>query len=144
MRLSIIYGVDVRLGRRLRKHDGCQGCRYTAHMTQSPEPRLYDRIYDLVRAIPVGRVTTYGTIGAIVGCPARVVGYAMHHLRHTNHDVPWQRVINARGGISTHGNQQRAILETEGIIFEQDGTVDLLRWIWMPDVLMTTDRRPHE
>ncbi len=139
MRLSIVYGVDVQLGRRLRKHDGCQGCRYTVRMTQSPEPKLYEQIYDLVRAIPVGRVTTYGTIGEIVGCPARVVGYAMHHLRHTNHDVPWQRVINARGGISTHGNQQRDILEAEGIIFEQDGTVDLPRWIWMPDVLNTTD-----
>src|SRR3712207_3391323 len=103
-------------------------------MTETPsEPKLYDRIYELVRAIPAGRVTTYGTIGSFVGCPARVVGYAMHHLRHTSHEVPWQRVINARGGISTHGTLQRELLEAEGIVFREDGTVDLARWMWKPD-----------
>lgn len=103
-------------------------------MTQpASEPKLYDRIYDLVCAVPAGRVTTYGTIGMFAGCPARVVGYAMHHLRHTTHEVPWQRVINARGGISTHGNRQRELLEREGIIFEDDGVVDLTRWMWTPD-----------
>ena len=107
---------------------------YTGAMTQlAAEPKLYDRIYDLVRAIPAGRVTTYGTIGTFAGCPARVVGYAMHHLRHTTHEVPWQRVINARGGISTYGDHQRELLEAEGIVFEEDGTVDLDRWMWMPD-----------
>jgi methylated-DNA-protein-cysteine methyltransferase-like protein len=99
----------------------------------SPEPKLYDRIYDLVRSIPVGCVTTYGTIGSFAGCPARVVGYAMHHLRHTSHEVPWQRVINARGGISTYGKQQRELLEAEGIVFEADGTVNLARWMWTPE-----------
>jgi methylated-DNA-protein-cysteine methyltransferase related protein len=101
--------------------------------TQTPEPTLYDRIYGIVRAIPAGRVTTYGTVGRFVGCPARVVGYAMSHLRHTTHDVPWQRVINARGGISTHGNLQRELLLAEGVRFEEDGTVDLARWMWLPE-----------
>ena len=91
---------------------------------------LYERIYDAISAIPSGRVSTYGTIGGMVGCPARVVGYALHHLRHTEHDVPWQRVINARGGISTHGDHQRALLEAEGVVFDERGTVDLERWGW--------------
>jgi methylated-DNA-protein-cysteine methyltransferase related protein len=92
---------------------------------------LYQRIYDLVRAIPSGRVTTYGAIGAAAGCPARVVGYAMHHLGVAPRpDVPWQRVINARGGISTHGAEQRRLLEAEGVAFGDDGTVDLERFGW--------------
>ncbi len=91
---------------------------------------LYERIYDAISAIPPGRVSTYGTIGGMVGCPARVVGYALHHLRHTAHDVPWQRVINVRGGISTHGDHQRALLEAEGVVFDERGTVDLERWGW--------------
>ncbi len=92
---------------------------------------LYERIYALVRAIPSGRVTTYGAIGAATGCPARVVGYAMHHLGVVPRpDVPWQRVINARGGISTHGAEQRRLLEAEGVEFGDDGTVDLDRFGW--------------
>ncbi len=91
---------------------------------------LYDRIYAEVCAIPPGRVSTYGTIGAIVGCPARVVGYALHHLRDVNRDVPWQRVINARGMISTHGDEQRRLLEAEGVQFDDQGQVDLARYGW--------------
>ena len=91
---------------------------------------LYERIYEVVRAIPPGRVSTYGRIGQITGCPARVVGYALRHLRHTEHDVPWQRVINARGGISTYGARQRQLLESEGIAFDERGCVDLACWGW--------------
>lgn len=91
---------------------------------------LYERIYDTVCQVPPGRVTTYGAIGSMVGCPARVVGYALHHLRHVSRDVPWQRVINARGGISTHGAEQRRLLEAEGVVFDDRGLVDLVRWGW--------------
>ena len=107
-------------------------------MSDTPAP-LYERIYATVRAIPPCRVTTYGTIGQIVGCPARVVGYALHHLRRVDHDVPWQRVINARGGISTHGAEQRRLLEAEGIEFDGAGFVDLDRWSWLP-----TEVEPHD
>jgi methylated-DNA-protein-cysteine methyltransferase-like protein len=82
--------------------------------------------------VPPGRVTTYGTVGLLAGCPARVVGYALHHLQKTTREVPWQRVINARGGISTHGDEQRRLLESEGIVFDDRGLVDLMRWGWPP------------
>src|ERR687886_2472905 len=105
--------------------------RRSADLSDSPAS-LYERIYAAVRAVPAGRVTTYGAIGRSVGCPARVVGYALHHLRPGDRDVPWQRVINARGGISTHGSEQRRRLEMEGIVFDARGLIDLDRWGWYP------------
>ncbi len=92
---------------------------------------FYDRIYAAVSRVPPGYVTTYGAVGRYVGCPARVVGYALHYLQAAARpEVPWQRVINARGRISTHGNRQRELLESEGVTFEADGSVDLDRYGW--------------
>ena len=98
---------------------------------------LYDRIYDMVRRIPPGKVTTYGRIAELVsGCTARVVGYAMAALkRGTAPDVPWQRVINAKGKISVHGDgignaMQRVILEQEGIVFDAQDRVDFAQFGW--------------
>jgi methylated-DNA-protein-cysteine methyltransferase-like protein len=105
--------------------------------TQEPSHRasdLYDRIYSCVCAVPPGRVTSYGAVGEIVGCSARVVGYALHYLRHgVRPDVPWQRVINARGMISTHGNEQRRLLEAEGVMFDVQDRVDWERFGWRQD-----------
>ncbi len=99
--------------------------------------KLYERIYAMVRRIPVGKVTTYGRIAELVGgCTARMVGYAMAALkRGTFPDVPWQRVINAQGRISVHGDgignaMQRTILEEEGVMFDVNGRVDLARFGW--------------
>ena len=92
----------------------------------------------MVRRIPPGRVTTYGRIAALVGgCTARMVGYAMAALkRGTAPDVPWQRVINAKGKISVHGDgignaMQRAILEQEGVIFDANDRVDFEKFGWL-------------
>ena len=99
---------------------------------------LYERIYEMVRRIPPGRVTTYGRIAALVGgCTARMVGYAMAALKRvTAPDVPWQRVINAKGKVSVHGDGignaiQRHILEQEGVVFDTDGRVDFERFGWL-------------
>lgn len=98
---------------------------------------FYDTVYDMVRRIPCGRVTTYGHLAALCGKPraARTVGWALHALPEGT-DVPWQRVINARGGISISKvglppELQRALLEAEGVVFRRDGTVDLERWGWL-------------
>jgi alkylated DNA nucleotide flippase Atl1 len=56
-----------------------QAVPYYTLIMNTPAP-LYERIYEVVRAIPPGRVSTYGVVGGLVGCPARVVGYALHYL----------------------------------------------------------------
>ena len=98
---------------------------------------LYEQIYAMVRRIPPGRVTTYGQVAELVGgCTARMVGYAMASLkRGTDPDVPWQRVINAQGKISVHGDgigntMQRILLEEEGVLFDPEGKVDFLVFGW--------------
>jgi len=98
---------------------------------------LYEAIYHLIRQVPAGKVVTYGQVARLVGgCSARMVGYAMAALHDTD-DVPWQRVINAKGRISPHGfgygsALQRQLLEEEGIVFQPDGTLDLTKSSWLP------------
>jgi methylated-DNA-protein-cysteine methyltransferase-like protein len=93
---------------------------------------LFPRVYDIVRQVPRGKVTTYGDVAQLVGqgCDARLVGYAMANCPD---DVPWQRVINAQGKISLQGEaaqKQRMRLEAEGITFDQRGKIDLKRYRW--------------
>jgi methylated-DNA-protein-cysteine methyltransferase-like protein len=93
---------------------------------------LFPRVYDIVRQVPRGRVTTYGDVAQLVGqgCDARIVGYAMANCPD---DVPWQRVINSQGKISLPGEaaqKQRMRLEAEGIAFDARGKIDLKRFRW--------------
>jgi methylated-DNA-protein-cysteine methyltransferase-like protein len=95
---------------------------------------LYSRIYDLVRQIPPGYVSTYGRIGEMLGCTARTVGFAMAALP-AGSDVPWQRVINSQGKISLRndgeGNLlQRDLLEAEGLCFDRNLRIDLNVYCW--------------
>ena len=103
---------------------------------KKPSP-LYQSIYNLVRQVPPGYVTTYGQIAQLVGCAARTVGFAMAALPAGN-DVPWQRVINGQGKVSPRtdgeGNiLQRDLLEAEGLCFSQKGKLNLekLRWTFV-------------
>jgi len=99
----------------------------------------YARIYDMVRRIPPGYVSSYGAIARFAGLPghARQVGYAMAALPE-DLDVPWHRVVNARGEVSRRsGNRmseriQRMLLEKEGVEFEANGRIDLERFGWVP------------
>ena len=107
-------------------------------MNDTPPLPLYQRLYAIVRQIPSGKVATYGQIARIVGgCTPRMVGYAMSATP-TGSDIPWQRVINAQGKVSPHGDgfgteMQRALLMEEGIVFDSQGRVDFDRFGWLPD-----------
>jgi methylated-DNA-protein-cysteine methyltransferase-like protein len=95
----------------------------------------YDDVYAIVMCIPPGSVSTYGRIAAVTQVPrgARGVGWALAALDSQQRpDVPWWRVISAAGHISNEGNaiQQRALLEAEGIIFDQHDRIDLRRYLW--------------
>jgi methylated-DNA-protein-cysteine methyltransferase-like protein len=98
----------------------------------------WERVYAVVRRIPRGRVSTYGDVARIAGMlgQARQVGWALHALDDGN-DVPWQRVVNARGETSARGEPaaarvQRALLEREGVVFGPGGRVDLAVYGWRP------------
>jgi methylated-DNA-protein-cysteine methyltransferase related protein len=101
----------------------------------------YERIYDRVRQIPRGRVATYGQIAALCDLPgqARLVGYALYRVDMDVSDVPWHRVINAKGEVSEspfrNGTDylQRSLLEQEGIEFNANGKVNLRVYQWSFD-----------
>ena len=101
-------------------------------MNEKGLPPLYEQIYRLVAMLPTGKVSTYGDIASALGtCDARTVGYALNALpSERSHDVPWQRIVNSKGGISTPGPDQRAILEEEGIVFDERGYIPLHRYRW--------------
>jgi methylated-DNA-protein-cysteine methyltransferase related protein len=96
----------------------------------------YARIWKVVRRIPRGRVATYGQVAELAGLGghARQVGYALHALPQ-DVDVPWHRVINARGEVSprTSGDShelQRMLLEEEGVEFDLRGRCELKIYQW--------------
>ena len=96
-----------------------------------------EAVFRLVRRIPEGRVMTYGQISSELGSrlSPRAVGWMLHRCPD---GVPWQRVVNASGGCSTDRlpdfpqGLQRAMLEAEGIMFRDNGTLDLERYRWDP------------
>jgi methylated-DNA-protein-cysteine methyltransferase-like protein len=101
--------------------------------------KAYRTIYDVVRQIPVGQVATYGQVAALAGIPghARQIGYALHSLPEGS-QVPWQRVINAKGEVSPRStlgweHVQRHLLEEEGVEFDLAGRIDLKLYLWEPD-----------
>ena len=103
---------------------------------RSLDRSIQERIYDSTRQIPYGKVATYGQIAMITGgCTARMVGYAMAAVN--KDDIPWHRVINAKGKISPHGfgygsAVQRQKLEEEGVEFDKNERIDFNRFGWLP------------
>ena len=94
----------------------------------------FEKIYEVVRNIPKGRVATYGQVAALAGNPrwARVVGYALH-VNPAPGIIPCHRVVNREGKVAPGfafggAGVQRGLLESEGIVFESDGTIDLEKY----------------
>lgn len=100
---------------------------------------FFNQVYKTVQKIPYGKVTTYGTIALLLDHPraARAVGYALNALKKEEKslEVPWHRVINAKGQISFKGDTPRAILQkkllsSEGIAFDHSDSIDFKKYGW--------------
>ncbi len=107
------------------------------------DPLYRERVYAIVRQIPIGRVMTYGQLAIILGegYTARTVGYVMHGA---DEGVPWQRVINSQGKCSTSKltmpmNLQQELLEAEGVVFSAAGKCDLGKIRWQPEGIELRD-----
>lgn len=90
--------------------------------------QLKQKVYELVKQVPAGKVTTYGSIAKVLGINPRVVGNALH--LNDSSDVPCHRVVNAVGRIAPSfglgGPQaQRQRLEEEGVTFKNEKQVEL-------------------
>jgi len=108
-------------------------------MKKKQDQSFYQRVYQLTKKIPKGRVASYGQLAVLLGNPraARAVGYALSGLKKdSSQNVPWQRVINSKGEISFKGdtmraNIQRKLLEKEGIEFNSASQVDFKKFGWL-------------
>lgn len=94
----------------------------------------FEKIYEVVKSIPEGKVATYGQVALLAGNPrwARVVGYALH-VNPVPGVIPCHRVVNREGKVApgfAFGGEgvQRQLLESEGIVFEIDGRIDLEKY----------------
>ena len=94
----------------------------------------FEKIYEVVKNIPKGKVATYGQVALLAGNPrwARVVGYALH-VNPSPQTIPCHRVVNREGRVAPAfafgGDEvQRQLLEAEGVVFESDGRVDLEKY----------------
>jgi methylated-DNA-protein-cysteine methyltransferase related protein len=99
------------------------------------EGSFRERVYELVRQIPKGQVMTYGQIAALAGNAraARIVGGIAHY---GDPDLPWQRVVNKKGGLASGypGGRQghKEHLESEGVVVSQDFYVRVEELLWQP------------
>ncbi len=116
-------------------------------MDTTKDQKYRQRVYEIVRQIPVGRVMTYGQIAIMLGegYTARTIGFVMHAADTEN--VPWQRVINSQGACSTGRmtvpvNLQQSILEDEGVKFDAKGRCDLNVYRWSPEGFEEDDEQP--
>jgi methylated-DNA-protein-cysteine methyltransferase related protein len=109
-----------------------------ARITHEEARTLARNVFALVCACPAGRVTTYGWIGAALGFPrgARMVGWIMNETP-DRLNVPAHRVINAKGELTGswafgQRGRMRALLEAEGVVFDENERVDMKRYGWDP------------
>lgn len=96
----------------------------------------FEKIYEIVKKIPSGKVATYGQIAMMAGNPrwARVVGYALH-VNPDPESIPCFRVVNRFGGLSeafAFGgvNKQAELLRAEGVEVSEDNIVNLEKFLW--------------
>jgi methylated-DNA-protein-cysteine methyltransferase-like protein len=104
------------------------------------EKDFFQRVYDVVRLVPAGRVTSYGAIAKYLGAArsSRAVGYAMN-ASHSLEDVPAQRVVNRNGLLTGKHhfqgtNLMQQLLESEGLTIKENQVQDFKKVFWDPSV----------
>lgn len=109
-------------------------------MKREKEDNFFERVYDVVRQIPYGKVTSYGAIAKAIGSPqsSRMVGYAMN-ASHTMDDVPAHRVVNRNGMLTGKhhfegSNLMQQLLESEGIKVVENKILDFEKHFWEPNI----------
>jgi methylated-DNA-protein-cysteine methyltransferase related protein len=104
------------------------------------DENFFDRVYEVARLIPPGRVTSYGAIAAFLGTKgsSRVVGYAMQACGRAYPPVPAHRVLNRQGLLTAKfhfgGNLMAELLESEGVRVIDDQVQDFKRVFWDPSI----------
>ena len=105
-----------------------------------PNDNFFERVYDIARKIPYGKVTSYGAIAKALGAArsARMVGWAMNAC-HNIEDVPAHRVVNRKGLLTGKHhfdgtNLMQQLLENEGIVVVNNQIMDFDKVFWTPDV----------
>ena len=103
---------------------------------------FFERVYQVVRKIPHGRVCTYGAVARAIGAPgaARTVGYAMN-ASHSLPDVPAHRVVNRNGMLTGKHHfpgkdTMQRLLAQEGIMVEGDRVLNFEELLWLPEPLI--------
>ena len=103
------------------------------------DENFFQLVYDIVRQIPKGRVTSYGAIAAALGVKssARMVGWAMNGSHRMKPKVPAQRVVNRQGLLSgrihfDYPEQMQELLEKEGVKIKDNQVVDFITKFWDP------------
>jgi methylated-DNA-protein-cysteine methyltransferase-like protein len=110
------------------------------------ELNFFEKVYEVVRLIPEGRVTTYGAIARFIGSPqsARMVGWALNSTKQLPKWIPAHRVVN-RNGLLTgrlhfqNNNTMRELLESEGIDTLNDKILNFKNVLWDPNQELSLD-----
>lgn len=106
------------------------------------EKNFFESVYEVVRQIPYGKVTSYGAIAAYLGTKSssRMVGWAMNACHSAVIDIPAHRVVNRNGLLTgkAHfgGNRMQTLLESEGIVVINDKIQNFKSVFWDPETLM--------
>jgi len=103
------------------------------------EKGFFEKTYDVVKQIPYGRVTSYGAVAAFLGSrgSARMVGWAMNSSKNLPENIPAHRVVNSSGLLTGKqhfggGNIMVELLESEGVIIENDKISNFMDVFWDP------------
>jgi methylated-DNA-protein-cysteine methyltransferase related protein len=109
------------------------------HPKKSEPDNFFEKVYQLTRLVPPGRVTTYGSIARYIGSPgaSRMVGWALNSCHNSDEFIPAHRVVNRIGMLTgkhhfRHPDLMQQLLEAEGINIEKDRVVDFEIKYWDP------------